>query len=72
MREHSSQSTAHRDHAPRLGIEERLSWRQIADRLGIPTMTARDAYTANPRCTESVPPNRSGSVQKTRNEAAAE
>lgn len=45
-----------RDEVVRLRDEEGLSWRAIAERLGIPTMTAVDAYRNG--CTETVPSNK--------------
>ena len=41
----------HRDQVAQLRDIERLSWRVIAERLGVPVSTVVDAY----RCTESVP-----------------
>ncbi len=42
-----------RDEVLRLRDQENLSWREIGKRLGIPAMTALDAYRNG--CTETVP-----------------
>jgi putative DNA-invertase from lambdoid prophage Rac len=51
-----------RDEVVRLRDEMGMSWRSIGDELGIPAMTALDAYrtfkSEPSTCTESVPPNK--------------
>jgi DNA invertase Pin-like site-specific DNA recombinase len=50
-----------RDEVAQLRDIERLSWRAIAERLGVPVSTAVDAY----RCTESTPREASAEAMET-------
>jgi DNA invertase Pin-like site-specific DNA recombinase len=50
-----------RDEVAQLRDVERLSWRAIAERLGVPVSTVVDAY----RCTESVPRKSAGTAMET-------
>jgi putative DNA-invertase from lambdoid prophage Rac len=54
-----------RDEVTRLRDDESLSWREIARQLGVPVMTAVDAYNGLQPCTELVP---SQTVTKKRKE----
>lgn len=54
-----------RDEVVRLRDQESLSWRAIAEKLGIPVMTAVDAYRN--ACTESIPAERPIWAKKTQN-----
>jgi putative DNA-invertase from lambdoid prophage Rac len=56
-----------RDEVVRLRDEEGLSWRAIGKKLGIPAMTAHDAYrqTAPATCTKTVPAEKAKTKLKT-------
>jgi DNA invertase Pin-like site-specific DNA recombinase len=56
-----------RDEVARLRDIEHLSWRVIAERLGVPVSTVVDAY----RCTESIPESSVGTALETEPAAAA-
>lgn len=57
-----------RDEVVRLRDEERLPWRMVASRLGVPVMTAVDAYRG---CTETVPADRQPDAKKPRRKKRA-
>jgi putative DNA-invertase from lambdoid prophage Rac len=59
-----------RDEVVRMRDVEGLSWRAIGKDLGIPAMTAVDAYRQF-RCTETVVPEHAVSVKRTRKKAVA-
>lgn len=59
-----------RDEVVRLRDKENLSWRAIAQKLGIPVMTAVDAYKSAVPCTETVPSEAPVSSHKKRKKLA--
>jgi putative DNA-invertase from lambdoid prophage Rac len=60
-----------RDEVRKLRDDESLSWREIARRLGVPVMTAVDAYKSQQPCTETVPPQSAVERRKERLRATA-
>lgn len=60
-----------RDELVRLREEEGLSWRAIGQKLGIPAMTAVDAYRNAAPCTETVPSEAAITPKKTRKHPVA-